>query len=223
MKFTKEQAVQGLTATFKTKEKDLDLGRTISENVDNALKMVGESYEGELADFVKLVEPTVTTAVGLMRHETSIATKTLQDKIKELEDETKDKDKNFDKKTNEPDNKYAELERKFDELKAKIADADKAKKIDEKRKALVDKIAEKVKDSEWINAILAKSTISDELDVDAEAKDYVEMYNKTHAGDDNPPTPNRGTGKSKTTPDLSELDAALKSLRGDFSQNKKEV
>ena len=85
MKFTAKQAVEALTAMIDAKDKDLDLSRTITENVENGFKMVGDNETMELADFTKLVYPFVATAAGLAHKNASTATKTLQERIAELE------------------------------------------------------------------------------------------------------------------------------------------
>lgn len=222
MKFTKEQAIQDLIAKFKVKDKDLNLDRTITQNVENVLRIVGETYEGELNDFTALVEPNVDVALGLLRHEVSSTAKSLQDKIKELEAQLNKKDPEPKQPKNEDEKTYNDLLEKLTALEAKIQTAETEKTLTDKKNALVAKIGESVKDKEWIDTILAKTSITAELDVEKEAKDYVEMYNKTHARRGGGFTPKSPDGNGDDKPDLSGLDDALRNFRGEFGTPKQE-
>ena len=83
MKFTKDEAVQSMTAKFADKAKGIDLARTIEEAVSNGMEMVGENSEMELDAFVAIVEKNVSSALGLARHLKTSTTSELQAKITE--------------------------------------------------------------------------------------------------------------------------------------------
>ena len=219
MKFTKEQAIQELVARFKTKEEKLDLGRTISEVVENGLKMVGENAELEVTDFVSMVEPIVSSAVGFMRHETSTVAKSLQDRISELEKGQKPKE---EEKPQEDDTNK-ELRERLEKLESELATSKAQKAISEKKEQLIAKIAELgVKDKEWVNTMLSKVSITSDTDIDTEAKDYVAMYNKFCANDRNDITPKGNPSPGGDKPNLDGLDVALRQLRGEFVTPKKD-
>lgn len=67
------------------------------------------------------------------------------------------------------------------EMKKKLAAKDAEEAVTEKRKQLVAKMGESIKDKDWIEAYLSEISITAETDVEAKAKDYVAFYNKTHA------------------------------------------
>lgn len=218
MKFTKEQAVEELTAKITAKDKDLDLSRTINECVENALKMVGENEELELSQFVAFVQPFVSTAAGLGRKNAAVATKTLQDKIAELENQVKAKQETVLDK-NEPNDEIKDLLSRLEKLEKDKAENEKAQRIAEKRKNLSSSIKKLgVEDSNWVDAFLSEVSITEDTDVEQKAKDYVALYNKTHLIDGSP-TPKLAGGGGTEKIDLSGLDNALKQIRGNFGYN----
>ena len=182
MKFTKEQAVEEITAKITDKDKDIDLVRTVEECVENALKMVGENEQMELNAFVSFVMPFVSTAAGLAHKHAVTATETLQEKIAKLEKKgnTNDDQKKGQKKDTEQNDAVKVLLDRVEALEKNIAENDKATKIAEKRKQLIAKMSEDIKDNEWIEGYLAEINVTADTDVEAKAKDYVAFYNKTH-------------------------------------------
>lgn len=220
MKFTAEQAIEEIKGKITAKDKDIDLGRTIKECVENALKMVGENEELELSAFVDFVQPFVATSAGLARKNAATATKTLQDRIAELEKQVNTAEPpKVEPNGNEPS---AEMKALLERLEAlendKKANETKAK-IDAKR----DEIAAGIKklgvdDKDWVNTLLGEVSITEETDVEQKAKDYVALYNKTHSGGSSiTPKPSGNGGGEKI--DLSGLDAALAQLRGNFGKS----
>lgn len=179
MKFTKEQAVEEITAKITDKDKDLDLARTIDECVENGLKIVGDNGEMELKDFVAFVLPFVATAAGLAHKNAVTATKTLQEKIAELE--KKDPAKTDPKKDHEPNSEMKAMLDRIEALEKNKAENEKAVKIATKRSALKTKMAESIKDNDWIDAYLAEINVTEDTDVEAKAKDYIAFYNKTQS------------------------------------------
>ena len=184
MKFTKEQAVESITAKFTDKAKGIDLKRTIDEAVSNGISMIGENSEMELDAFVGFIEKNVSSALGLARHERSTFSTDLQEQLAELKkkleggippkpDETKPPIKSDDPAIQKMLEDMAEMKKKIEAREAEES-------ISEKRKQLVAKMGESIKDSDWIEAYLSEISITSETDVEAKAKDYVEFYNKTH-------------------------------------------
>lgn len=178
--FTKEQAIEALKAKIPTKDKDLDLGRTISEAVDNSIELIGEDSEMELNDFVEKVWKQVKTSIGLTHSENSKVATKLQGQIDDLQKQIKGGkgDDGDDDKDKDP--KLKALQDELDNIKKRLQDADSQKSIAEKRTAIKNKMAESIKDNDWIDGYLAQITVTEETDVEAKAKDYIEFYNKTH-------------------------------------------
>lgn len=185
MLFTKEQAIEALKAKIPAKDKELDLERTITEAVDNCLAFVGEESEMELNDFVEKAWKSVKSSIGLAHNENSKVAQKLKDQIAELQrkidgkepPKTDDDDKPI--KTDDPTLK-AMLD-KMSALEQKLAAKDAEEAVTEKRKQLVAKMGESIKDKGWIEDYLSEISITAETDVEAKAKDYVAFYNKTHA------------------------------------------
>lgn len=184
MKFTAEQAVESITAKFTDKAKGIDLTRTIEEAVSNGIAMIGENSEMELDAFVGFIEKNVSSALGLARHERSTFSTDLQEQLNELKkklEEGAPKKPDETKPTIKSDDPAIQkMLEEMEEMKRKIAARETEESISEKRKQLVAKMGESIKDSDWIEAYLSEISVTAETDVDAKAKDYVEFYNKTH-------------------------------------------
>jgi hypothetical protein len=217
MKFTKEKAVEEITAKITDKDKDLDLARTVNECVENALKMVGDNEEMELNDFVSFVQPFVATAAGLAHKNAATATKTLQEKIAELE--KKDPAKTDPKQEPEPNSEMKALLDRIEALEKDKAANEKATKIADKRKAIASKLKELgVTDEKWVSSMLNEVSITEETDVEQKSKDYLAIYNSSH--DSTSITPKTPGAPANDKIDLSGLDTQLKQMRGDFGNNK---
>lgn len=184
-KFTKEQAIKALEAKVPAKDKELDLGRTISEAVDNSLELIGEDSEMELEDFVAKVFKQVKTSIGLTHSENSKVAQKMQSQLEELQkkidakSEQKKEDDDGDGNGNENKEIKAMME-KIAKMEEKLAAKETADTVAEKRKQLIAKMSEDIKDNEWIEDYLAEINVTADTDVEAKAKDYVAFYNKTH-------------------------------------------
>lgn len=220
MKFTKEQAVESITAKFTDKAKGIDLARTIDEAVSNGIEMVGENSEMELNAFVGIVEKNVSSALGLARHLKNTETQSLQEKIAELEKKVPKTEPKQDPKTEpEPSSEIKALLDRIEALEKDKADNAKATKIAEKRNAIAAKIKELgVSDEKWVNTMLDEVSITEDTDVEKKSKDYVALYNSSHSSTSI--TPKVPGAPSADKIDLSGLDDALKQIRGDFGQKK---
>lgn len=184
-RFTKEQAIKALEAKVPAKDKELDLGRTISEAVDNSLELIGEDSEMELEDFVAKVFKQVKTSIGLTHSENSKVAQKMQSQLDELQKKIdgksgqKKEDEDGDGSGNENKEIKAMME-KIAKMEEKLAAKETADTVAEKRKQLIAKMSEDIKDNEWIEDYLAEINVTADTDVEAKAKDYVAFYNKTH-------------------------------------------
>lgn len=219
MKFTKEKAIEELKAKIPTKDKDLDLGRTISEAVDNSIELIGEDSEMELKDFVEKVWKQVKTSIGLTHSENSKVATKMQSQIDELQkkvDEKKKKTVNDDD-GDEDDPKVKALQEELDTIKKRFEDEDKKKSIAEKRSQLVAKMKESIKDEDWINGYLAEVAITEDMDVEAKAKDYIAFYNKTQANVVRRSTTPKQTGGDEPQNDVKNVVAAAARIKKQMS------
>jgi gas vesicle protein len=184
-RFTKEQAIKALEAKVPTKDKELDLGRTISEAVDNSLELIGEDSEMELEDFVAKVFKQVKTSIGLTHSENSKVAQKMQSQLEELQKKIDEKSgqKKDDDDGGDSGNESKEIKammEKIAKMEEKLAAKETADTVAEKRKQLIAKMSEDIKDNEWIEDYLAEINVTADTDVEAKAKDYVAFYNKTH-------------------------------------------
>ena len=219
MKFTKQQAVEEITAKITDKDKDLDLARTVNECVENALRMVGDNEEMELNDFVSFVQPFVATAAGLAHKNAATATKTLQEKIAELEkkDPAKTDPKTDPKKDPEPNSEMKALLDRIEALEKDKSENAKATKIADKRKEISSKLKELgVNDEKWVESMLKEVSITEETDVEQKSKDYLALYNASHPASSITPRTPGAPNPDKI--DLTGLDEQLKQMRGDFGK-----
>ena len=185
MKFTKEQAIKALEAKVPAKDKELDLGRTISEAVDNSLELIGEDSEMELEDFVAKVFKQVKTSIGLTHSENSKVAQKMQSQLDELQKKIdgksgKKKEGDDDDDSGNENKEIKAMMEKIAKMEEKLAAKETADTVAEKRKQLVAKMSEDIKDNEWIEGYLAEINVTADTDVEAKAKDYVAFYNKTH-------------------------------------------
>lgn len=194
MKFTKEDAIKELVARFKAKDKDLDLLRTVTEHVENTIQLVSHDEELELDSFVGTVEKMLSSSVGLMRHQVSVA---VQNKDAEISELKKKITANQEPPTpNHPNNPEVNaLMERLKKLEDERDQNEKSRKISEKRNSLISKIKEGgVKNEEWINDTLAKVSISEDMDVEVESKSYIDMYNKYFSNSPHDVTPRKARG-----------------------------
>ena len=216
--FTKEEAIKALEAKIPTKDKDLDLGRTISEAVDNSIELIGEDSEMELNDFVEKVFKQVKTSIGLTHSENSKVATKMQSQIDELQKKVNGKTQQTDDGTGEDDDpKFKSLRDELDTIKKRFADEDRQKSIAEKRSAIIHKMAESIPDKDWINDYMSQITVTEDTDVDAKANDSVAFYNKTQANVVKRSTTPRKTGEGD------DVDSNVKDTVKEAAQIKKSM
>lgn len=196
MKFTKEDAVKELTAKLTPSVENISKWeRTIKENVETLCAILGENSEIELADFVTKAMPLFNTTAGFIRKENSDLAKTFKTEIDDLKAKLENKNVPPTPPT-PPSNPNEELLKRLEalELENKRNKDELAQR--EVRSKLVAKMKEKgIKSDKWIEGMLSKATLAADMDVDATAKEYLEIYNGFIA-DVNPNiTPNNPNGK----------------------------
>lgn len=196
MKFTKEDAVKELTAKLTPSVENISKWeRTIKENVETLCAILGENSEIELADFVTKAMPLFNTTAGFIRKENSDLAKTFKTEIDDLKAKLENKNVPPTPPT-PPSNPNEELIKRLEalELENKRNKDELAQR--EVRSKLVAKMKEKgIKSDKWIEGMLSKATLTADMDVDATAKEYLEIYNSFIA-DVNPNiTPNNPNGK----------------------------
>lgn len=196
MKFTKEEAVKELTAKLTPSVENISKWeRTIKENVETLCTILGENSEIELADFVTKAMPLFNTTAGFIRKENSDLAKTFKTEIDDLKAKLGNKNEPPTPPT-PPSNPNEELMKRLEalELENKRNKDELAQR--EVRSKLVAKMKEKgIKSDKWIEGMLSKATLAADMDVDATAKEYLEIYNGFIA-DVNPNiTPNNPNGK----------------------------
>ena len=85
MKFTKEEAIKELKSQLSSKVEKIDKWeRTITENVETLIALVGEDSTIELSDFVAKAIPLFNTTQGMLRKENADVAKGLEQQINEL-------------------------------------------------------------------------------------------------------------------------------------------
>lgn len=196
MKFTKEDAVKELTAKLTPSVENISKWeRTIKENVETLCAILGENSEIELADFVTKAIPLFNTTAGFIRKENSDLAKTFKTEIDDLKAKLGNKNEPPTPPT-PPSNPNEELMKRLEalELENKRNKDELAQR--EVRSKLVAKMKEKgIKSDKWIEGMLSKATLSADMDVDATAKEYLEIYNGFIADVNTNITPNNPNGK----------------------------
>ena len=191
MKFTKEDAIKELKSQLSSKVEKIDKWeRTITENVETLIALVGEDSTIELTDFVAKAIPLFNTTQGMLRKENADVAKGLEQQITEL------KEKQEPTKTNpkEPTDDVKALLQRLETLENESKQAKLKVKLQDVRKSLIDKLKEKgVKDNDWANLMLDNITLTEDLDVDTKAADLLKLYNKSQSKPNASVTP-QGTG-----------------------------
>ena len=194
MKFTKEDAVKGLTAKLSTNVENISKWeRTIKENVETLCSILGENSEIELDDFIEKAVPIFNTTAGFIRKENSDLAKTFKAEIDDLKAQlAKPNNQNQAQPTDPNEELLKRLEALENENKRnrdELAQRETKNKLAAKMKELG------IKSSKWIDGMLSKAAITADMDVDATAKEYLEIYNDFVANVTPSVTPNNPSGK----------------------------
>lgn len=192
MKFTKEDAIKELKSQLSSKVEKIDKWeRTITENVETLIALVGEDSTIELTDFVAKAIPLFNTTQGMLRKENADVAKGLEQQITELKAQLEKKEPT---KQKEPTDDVKALLQRLETLENESKQAKLKVKLQDVRKSLIDKLKEKgVKDNEWANLMLDNITLTEDLDVDTKAADLLKLYNKSQSKPNASVTP-QGTG-----------------------------
>lgn len=194
MKFTKEDAVKGLTAKLSQNVENISKWeRTIKENVETLCSILGENSEIELDDFIEKAVPIFNTTAGFIRKENSDLAKTFKTEIDDLKAQlAKPNNQNQVKPTDPNEELLKRLEALENENKRnrdELAQRETKNKLAAKMKELG------IKSNKWIEGMLSKAAITADMDVDATAKDYLEIYNDFVANVTPSVTPDNPSGK----------------------------
>ena len=194
MKFTKEEAIKELKSQLSSKVEKIDKWeRTITENVETLIALVGEDSTIELSDFVAKAIPLFNTTQGMLRKENADVAKGLEQQINELKAQFEKKEPPKSKEK-EPNDDVKALLQRLETLENESKAAKLKVKLQDVRKSLIGKLKEKgVKDNEWANLMLDNITLTEDLDIDTKADDLLKLYNKSHSATNKVVTPN-GTG-----------------------------
>lgn len=192
MKFTKEEAVKELAAKYKPRYGEpAKWERTINECVEHTFAFIGEDSEIELDEFVGKASKLLDTIGGFVLKETSDVASGYKQQIEELKKQAKaepGKEKN-------PEGDSALLER-IEKLERALAEKDKAAMAADKRKQIMDLLKAKGAKEDKVAPMLEKAQITEDTDVEKEAGDYLEIYNKMFADGDDDTTPLKPKGES---------------------------
>lgn len=197
MKFTKEEAVKELAAKYaKPKYGEPEKWqRTIEECVDHAMKLIGDNSDVELAQFADSVLPFLNTAAGFVLKETSDLASGYNKQIEEL------KKKAEEKKDPEHEDPNDALLKRIEALEKEKEEQKRNAAVSEKKSQIAEKLKSKgVKNKDFIDLLLQKSSIGEDTDADKEADDLLAIYNKIHASggvDDEPPGKSEGEPSAK--------------------------
>lgn len=194
MKFTKEDAIKELKSQLSSKVEKIDKWeRTITENVETLIALIGEDSTIELTDFVAKAIPLFNTTQGMLRKENADVAKGLEQQITELKTKL-EKQEPTKPNPKEPTDDVKALLQRLETLENESKQAKLKVKLQDVRKSLIDKLKEKgVKDNDWANLMLDNITLTEDLDVDTKAADLLKLYNKSQSKPNASVTP-QGTG-----------------------------
>lgn len=177
MKFTKEQAVENLNSLLTNGgKKTLRLSkRTLESHVENLMTLIADE-EMELADFVAKVKPMVETANSNAEHDQSEFVKEYEKKHPAPKPDPKEPPK-------DDDATKALLDR-LAAMEAREAERENASKLTAKRAEIAKYLKDNnVEDSQWVEKMLAITTIGVDDNAEDRGKALLEVYNISHAAE----------------------------------------
>lgn len=212
MKFTEEDAYKELVAQMTSKGETLQISeRTIKAMLKRYYGKFAND-ETELSDFVKENIDDFKAVDGQTRKDNADFVKSYQKANPQQTAKPVDKQ--------EPQSELEKLTAQMAEIKQKLDMAEGERIVSLKKQGLLSKMKELgIKDDEWANAILSKVSVTAETDIDAEANDYLNIYNKVVASVKPTVTPS----VSKTT-DTTDADfKRIKELREKELEEQKKI
>ena len=189
MKFTKEDANKELVARMTAKGEKLNLSqRSMNEQVEHLYTLIANE-EMELVDFVDKVLPFVKTSDANVRNDVSQG-------IKDYKNQNPIVEPKKDPITNvEPNDQNKELLERLEALEKKNRENELKLHNQNIKSNLSSKMKELgIKNAKWIDMMLDNVSITEDFDVDANAKKYLELYNTMQADVDPSVTPNATNG-----------------------------
>ena len=189
MKFTKEDASKELVARMTAKGEKLNLSqRSMNEQVEHLYTLIANE-EMELADFVEKVLPFVKTSDANVRNDVSQGIKDYKTQNPIVEPK---KEPIVKVEPTDPNKELLErleaLEKKNRENELKLHNQNVKTNLSSKMKELG------IKNAKWIDMMLDNISITDDFDIDTNAKKYLELYNTMQADVDPSVTPNSTQG-----------------------------
>lgn len=189
MKFTKEDASKALVARMTAKGEKLNLSqRSMNEQVEHLYTLIANE-EMELADFVEKVLPFVKTSDANVRNDVSQGIKDYKTQNPIVEPK---KEPIVKVEPTDPNKELLErleaLEKKNRENELKLHNQNVKSNLSSKMKELG------IKNAKWIDMMLDNISITDDFDIDTNAKKYLELYNTMQADVDPSVTPNSTQG-----------------------------
>lgn len=189
MKFTKEDANKELVARMTAKGEKLNLSqRSMNEQVEHLYTLIANE-EMELADFVDKVLPFVKTSDANVRNDVSQCIKDYKNQNPIVEP------KNNPVTNIEPDDPNKALLERLEALEKKNRENELKLHNHNIKSSLSSKMKELgIKNAKWIDMMLDNVAITEDFDVDTNAKKYLELYNTMQADVDPSVTPNATNG-----------------------------
>lgn len=189
MKFTKEDANKELVARLTASGENLHLSqRSINEQIETLLALVAND-EMEVSDFVDKILPVVKTADTNVRNDVSQGIKDYKTQNPIVEPK---KEPIVKVEPTDPNKELLErleaLEKKNRENELKLHNQNVKSNLSSKMKELG------IKNAKWIDMMLDNIAITDDFDIDTNAKKYLELYNTMQADVDPSVTPNSTQG-----------------------------
>lgn len=189
MKFTKEDANKELVARMTAKGEKLNLSqRSMNEQVEHLYTLIANE-EMELVDFVDKVLPFVKTSDANVRNDVSQGIKDYKNQNPIVEPK---KEPIANVEPDDPNKALLErleaLEKKNRENELKLHNQNIKSNLSSKMKELG------IKNAKWIDMMLDNVAITEDFDVDTNAKKYLELYNTMQADVDPSVTPNATNG-----------------------------
>lgn len=189
MNFTKESAIKDLIAKLTTNGEKLNLSeRSVNEQVEALLPLIANE-EMELADFVDKVLPIVKTANANVGNDVAQGIKAYKDS-NPIQEPAKNE-------PNPPADINEALLKRLEALEKQNQERAEALLHEGIKKNLVAEMKKLgISNDKWIEAMLNNLAISNDLDVSAQAQEYLEVFNSMF--DDITPSMTPGsTGGSK--------------------------
>ena len=197
MKFTKDDAYKELVRQMTANGEKLNLSdRSINEQLEKLIPLIA-SDETELNVFIESTLPFFKTADANVRNDVSVG-------IKEYKENNpinpKPKEETHEEKHEEPN----DFEARLAALEAENNAQKEVIRVQKIKEALISKMKEKgIKNDKWINTMVGNINISGDFDVDANADNYLELYNSMMADYNPNATPKQaGSGKDEYTSDV---------------------